>query len=347
MDKNRILRGISPDQLGIEIGPWFNPVAPKRDGFNCLSLDVYPTEVLKSKAASDKNITEDQLDHIETVDLVGSSVEIANVANEKGLSGRVDYIVSSHNLEHIPNPIKFLQGCASTLKVGGILTMVIPDKRTCFDHFRPHTTLGDWLEAYFQERAKPTLKQVFDGCQLNGLHNGSGVFDLTVTSADITPTNNIFLGYNFWMDQVRTGNKDYNDAHCWTLTPTLFELLILDLAQLNLVKMKVNHITGAEGCEFHVRLINMGESWSPEYSNDEYFSIRTNLIKKAYVEQFVNASLSSNQIDVPTLMHNVSALDQENRRLTERLTDMENSTSWRITAPLRMLKTRVKSLISR
>jgi SAM-dependent methyltransferase len=340
MDRNRILNTISREQLGIEIGPWFSPIAPKKDGYNCLSLDVYPTEILKRRAASDKNIEEDQRNHIEEVDLIGSSAEIASIAEEKGLTGKIDYIISSHNLEHIPNPVKFLQGCASTLKVGGVLSMMVPDKRACFDHFRPHTTLGDWLEAYFEGRAKPTLKQVFEAHQLGGLFNGNGGFDLTVTSADITPTNNIFPGYVFWVDQVRTGDKNYNDTHCWTLTPTVFELLILDLAQLGLVKLKLDHVTDAEGCEFHTRLINMGTDWSPEYSNDEYFSIRTGLIKKAHAEQFVNASLSSDRTDI-------SALKQENYRLVEKLVKMENSTSWRITAPLRKIKTIARSLISK
>ena len=71
-------------------------------------------------------------------------------------------MISSHNFEHSPNPIRFLQGCGKVLKPGGVLSMALPDKRACFDYFRPHTTLGQWLEAFFAERERPTPAQVFD-----------------------------------------------------------------------------------------------------------------------------------------------------------------------------------------
>ncbi|WP_323123607.1 methyltransferase domain-containing protein [Burkholderia alba] len=334
--RSKILEGITRNHQGIEIGPWFNPIAPKREGFNCLSLDVYDTETLLSKASEDGSISKEQLSQIEAVDLVGSSVEIESIVREKGLIGQIDYIVSSHNLEHIPDPIKFLQGCSRILKVGGILSLAVPDKRGCFDHFRPHSSLGDWLEAYFEKRQKPTLRQVFEAHQLGALYNGSGAFGLGVNSSQIQPTNNIQHGFDFWVEQVRDGDRQYNDAHCWTLTPAVFELFVLDLAILGLLKFKLESIV-SEDFEFHARLRAMGKDWSPGYSKEEYFHIRTNLIHRVQAEQAENCR------PVGEESHDTIALKRENQALKMRVRDLEDSTSWRITLPLRRFITLIRS----
>jgi hypothetical protein len=38
------------DTKGIEIGPWRNPIAPKRDGFETLVIDILGTNELREKA---------------------------------------------------------------------------------------------------------------------------------------------------------------------------------------------------------------------------------------------------------------------------------------------------------
>ena len=161
-----ILNDISKDQKGIEIAPWFAPIAPKRDGYNCLGLDVFDTETLIGKGRVDPNIVPEQISQIETVDFVGNAIDIAELVSEKQALGSFDYVVSSHNFEHLPDPIRFLQGCHKILKTGGIVTMAIPDHRACFDYFRPHTLVQEWLEAYHDKRRKPTPSQVF-ACQAN------------------------------------------------------------------------------------------------------------------------------------------------------------------------------------
>jgi hypothetical protein len=60
---------------GLEIGPYFSPLASKRNGYSCLSLDVFPTEELRRRAQADPNVPEDMISHIEEVDLVGTATE--------------------------------------------------------------------------------------------------------------------------------------------------------------------------------------------------------------------------------------------------------------------------------
>src|SRR4051812_21528373 len=160
--RDAILKYATKQQLGIEIGPWFNPIAAKRDGYRCLPLDVFDAETLRKRAADDPNISEAAAAMIEDVDLIGSSTHIGELVRARSEAGIFDYIVSSHNFEHLPNPIRFLQGCAEALKPDGVLSMAIPDRRGCFDYFRPVTRLSEWIQASIEDRCKPSHAQAFD-----------------------------------------------------------------------------------------------------------------------------------------------------------------------------------------
>jgi 2-polyprenyl-3-methyl-5-hydroxy-6-metoxy-1,4-benzoquinol methylase len=103
-------------------------------------MDVFDTETLRARAAADPNIVSD-IAAIEEVDLVGSATELEQVVSQRCPLSSFDYVVSSHNFEHLPNLIRFLQACARVLKPGGMVCMAIPDHRTCFDFFRPPTML--------------------------------------------------------------------------------------------------------------------------------------------------------------------------------------------------------------
>ena len=69
MDRRKqLLKHITKWQKGIEIGPWFAPLAPKREGYNCLSFDVFDTETLKKSAEDDPLLDNSGVSSIETVD---------------------------------------------------------------------------------------------------------------------------------------------------------------------------------------------------------------------------------------------------------------------------------------
>jgi len=157
-----LARFVSRRGRGIEIGPWCNPVAPKSAGYNCRILDVFDTATLRQRAEGDPGIGESAVTRIEEVDFVGSSTNIAELVGADDLLGTFDYIVSSHNFEHLPDPIKFLQGCEKVLRPGGVLSMAIPDRRCCFDYFRPYSSLAEMLAAYFERRERPTQAQIFE-----------------------------------------------------------------------------------------------------------------------------------------------------------------------------------------
>ncbi len=102
---SQILEGITRDQRLLEIAPYHSPLVAKRDGYNVHTLDVFSREQLESNLAKDPNL--DPTSQLEDVDYVGSATEIASLVPEK-MRGAYEAVLSSHNFEHLANPIKFL-----------------------------------------------------------------------------------------------------------------------------------------------------------------------------------------------------------------------------------------------
>jgi SAM-dependent methyltransferase len=73
---------------------------------------------------------------------------------------KYDFVLSSHNLEHIANPIKALQNWKRVLKPRGLLLLVLPDKHRTFDYRRPLTTLDHLDEDYARDMGEDDMTHV-------------------------------------------------------------------------------------------------------------------------------------------------------------------------------------------
>jgi SAM-dependent methyltransferase len=177
--------------------------------------------------------------------MIGPAQNIAQLLPSH-LHGSIDYVLSSHNIEHIPNPIKFLQGCSQILATDGYLSLAIPDHRCCFDYFLPVTTVADWLEAYIEHRDQPTPKQVF----LRGMVRAEATINGKPASSFplFTPAQDIHVmdttlsdALNLWKITVASRQSSYIDAHCWFFTPASFQLIMLELQELALCDLYVSN----------------------------------------------------------------------------------------------------------
>lgn len=59
-----------------------------------------------------------------------------------------DFVLSSHVLEHVANPLKALNEWVRVLKDEGVLVLVVPHKDGTFDHRRPVTSIGHLIEDF-------------------------------------------------------------------------------------------------------------------------------------------------------------------------------------------------------
>jgi SAM-dependent methyltransferase len=76
-------------------------------------------------------------------EIICCSTDMSIVPNES-----YDFVLSSHQLEHVANPIKALFEFRRVLKKSGILILVLPNSKYNFDHKRDKTTFKHLLEDF-------------------------------------------------------------------------------------------------------------------------------------------------------------------------------------------------------
>ena len=71
-----------------------------------------------------------------------------------------DFVLSSHTLEHIANPLKAVKQWLSVLKDDGLFLLVIPHKDATFDHKRPVTAFSHLLEDFEEDTQEDDLSHL-------------------------------------------------------------------------------------------------------------------------------------------------------------------------------------------
>jgi len=167
--------------------------------------------------------------------------------------------MASHLIEHIPDPVGWLMDVARVLRIGGILSLVIPDKRYCFDINRSPTEISDLVDANLRQLRQPSYRQVYD-------FSAKALLDMIDTPA-------VWAGNVDYSSTVRTDVDDpdafafkrcidmqhsdeFADVHAHVFTPDSFLDLFEKLARLRLVKFEIGDFapTQRDTFEFHASL---------------------------------------------------------------------------------------------
>lgn len=80
-----------------------------------------------------------------------------------------DYVLSSHCIEHLANPLKALTEWRRVLKPGGLLLLVLPHKDGTFDHRRPVTPFEHLLSDHEVDMPESDLTHLQEILQLHDL----------------------------------------------------------------------------------------------------------------------------------------------------------------------------------
>lgn len=92
---------------------------------------------------------------------LGSRVGWQLVAEASSLDdvpeGRYDFVAASHVLEHIANPLRALSEWKRVLAPGGVLIVIVPDKRATFDRRREYTTFDHLVADYVAKTPESDL----------------------------------------------------------------------------------------------------------------------------------------------------------------------------------------------
>ena len=121
---------------GLEIGPLHKPLL-YNSGTSVDYVDRFSVDELRR-----------EYPELASSDLVEPTI----ITDAESLSdvptGSYDFLVAAHVLEHMRNPICALDNWARVLRAGGLLYLIVPDKRVTFDRRRPRTLLEHLIADY-------------------------------------------------------------------------------------------------------------------------------------------------------------------------------------------------------
>ena len=248
---DKILAHLTRQMKILEIGPSYSPVIRRGEGWNVFSLDHMDAEGLRQKYAYDPV---HNLSNIEEVDFVWREGPFDSAITEQHKAS-FDAIIGSHVIEHFPDLLGFLLAASRVLKPRGILSLVVPDKRFCFDFFQPLALTGDILQAHAEQRNRHTPKAAFNGFAYPIKSGGKMAWGPghTETLGFVFP-NSLQEGQKVYDSQCDPSSP-YLDVHGWYFTPSSFRLICLELNALGLLPFEeIGFFSTTEGCEFFVTL---------------------------------------------------------------------------------------------
>ena len=242
---------------GIELGPFYAPLAPKAEGWNTWVIDSYDTVELRRRAFEhDDAIIRGFAHRVEDVDVVWGGEPLDQVPALVA-AAPFDYVVGRHVLEHAPDLLAFLRSARNLISDTGVIAMAIPDSRYCFDIFRPLTGLPAVLAAHRMGRTRhfpEVLLEQIGYCMYRG---GVGAW-VKSSREPLTLMGNLAWANTNYLSAIEAlddPSSEYVDAHAWVFVPASFELLLLELRALGLLDLTIDAFdSGGEASEFLVRM---------------------------------------------------------------------------------------------
>ena len=242
----RLLGTVDRSQQILELGPGYSPVAAKSAGWRTHVVDHATRDELRAKYAS----ADVDIDLIEEVDTIwrGDPLHEAVPAN---LLDRVDLLIASHVLEHIPDLIGFFNSASRLIRQDGSLAVALPDRRYCFDCFRPVSTTGALLEAHQRKLTRHTVKTAYDHVAYSATVGGQLAWGPHPVAEPVLMDPFEAAARTVTLSD---GHQDgpYQDYHAWQFTPAAFRLVMLEIAALGASDWRVTDLHGPENFEFFV-----------------------------------------------------------------------------------------------
>jgi SAM-dependent methyltransferase len=233
----------------LEVGPSFNPIAPRSEGWQSFIVDHASKWDLVEKYKSDQAV---DITKIEAVDFIWRQGYLHD-SLPQSLLGTFDVCLASHVIEHIPDFIGFFLSLERILHQQGVISLAVPDKRFCFDYFKPITTTGELLAAHANNRMRHSKKTAFDQFAYN-VRNGDQIAWGQHPPGEFTFITSLADAHRAFNDKNESNQAPYVDFHAWYFTPASFELIVLELAALDVFDFHIAERFATEGPEFIVVL---------------------------------------------------------------------------------------------
>jgi hypothetical protein len=244
------LKNFNTEGVGLEIAPYFYPTILRPQN-NVLYTDYISNEEIIEKAASNPGSPGQDIPRIDFVWTPGH--ELRDCA-PKGVI--FDYAFASHVMEHVPNPIGWLNTILDTLKTGATLRLILPDRRTSMDFFRHETTLAQLISYWLEKPSVPSAFQIADfmlGCIDGNIRPPLDSGDMSVAKVAFYSPSDAIASAEF----VHNENH-YLDAHCTVWTPHHFAEIMGQVVSLGIMNVDIVPVHESR-LEFVVDLVKRGD----------------------------------------------------------------------------------------
>jgi SAM-dependent methyltransferase len=295
---------------GLELGPLYSPVVLKSES-DVYYIDHMSTGELRKKYEGHPFPIENIVD----VDYV-----VGGTTLKKVVKGELfDYVIASHVIEHIPDMVSWLKDVAAVLKPGGVLSLVIPDKRYSFDVSREVSRPSEVMGAYLDRLGKANSAMIYDSASEYREISPADAWSDSLSLPFEDPTE-WYLSEAIRRSELNLKPDEYVDSHCFVFTPYSFFNIVRRLIMHNLFDYEVAYFsdTALNELEFYVSL------------------------KKVKIHDRDKQLASLPDIPKPPELR-AKELEAQVQLLKSQLELMKNSKSWRITKPLRAINKNIRT----
>lgn len=240
----RLLLGLECGSRVIEVGPSYQPLAPKAGGWRTTVVDHADRRELIAKYRNEPVDT----GRIEEVDVIWTG-GLLHEAFPAASRGTYSALIASHVLEHVPDPIGFLKSAEALVDPSvGTVRLALPDRRLCFDVFRPASTTGRVLAANRAGSTRHGYADHFDHvAYLARVKGQAGWGTGPLAGLALDHTLEVAMSH---AARATAPDAGYIDCHGWQFTPASFELLVLELSALGVIDWRIDWIEPQPYIEF-------------------------------------------------------------------------------------------------
>ena len=166
------------------------------------------------------------------------------------LGGRFDLVIANHVIEHVPDPIRWLQQAEAATAAEGHLFLAVPDRRYTFDYLRPESTFPDLLRAHEQRLERADYYQVLSSLLYHRPVRAEDAWSGRLEEKLGQPRFSVPDA----MRRARSLSEEYAGIHCHVFTRESFERVLGETADSGLIGWRIAAMDDVKPGrnEFHV-----------------------------------------------------------------------------------------------
>jgi hypothetical protein len=242
--------GLNLSSPGLEVSPLYRPTV-KKPMYKVFYTDYCTADESREKHSSYKH------DEIMDLDFVWTPNKRLVECVDPGL--RFDWAISSHVMEHVPNPIGWLLQIFEVMNEGATYSIALPHKKYCFDKFRRDTDSATLIDAWIRDQSIPSPYQIFEFLSRSiemGTEAGDKAYKTATSLEEAKRHYTDVDALNFTSHSWASGS--YIDVHCSAFTPESFVQIFKQIHDLGILNIEISDpILGPD--EFFVKLKKIGE----------------------------------------------------------------------------------------